>query len=96
MNHHLPDPLKFLAMILPLLAGTAENIGHVIGGGSNAKGIGVPLIGTIGVLLLYPLPLPLGFNKFESFVTPSIDEFLDSRFFGSNLLIDACSHNFVY
>ena len=65
-------------MILPLLAGTAENIGQVVGGGSNDKGIGVPRIGTIGVLLLYALPVPLGFIKFAPFVIPPLEEFLDS------------------
>ena len=83
-------------MILPLIAGTAENIGHVVGGGSNAKGMGVPRIGTIGALLLCAFPPLLGFNKFKSFVTPSLDAFFDSRCFGSNFFIEPCSHNFSY
>ena len=42
----------FLDITRPLIAGTAENNGHVLGGGSIDKGIARPRSGRIGVLLL--------------------------------------------
>ena len=52
-------------MICPFTAGTAENIGQLIGGGSIDKGTGGPRIGTIGVFLLHILPLALALEPLE-------------------------------
>ena len=52
-------------MMCPFTAGTAENIGQLIGGGSIDKGIGGPRIGTIGVFLLHILPLVLALEPLE-------------------------------
>ena len=81
-------------MILPLSKEPAQNTDIVVEG-SNAKGTGVPLIGAIDVLLVYALLVRLCFKTFESFVTPFDGEFLDSWVFGSNLLMNAFSHNFL-
>ena len=55
----------FLDITRPLIAGTAENNGQVLGGGSIDKGMARPRSGIIGFLLLYPLLAALSFAEFE-------------------------------